>query len=163
MATAQEMISHSLRAACLMAHRFLDDLKPAEFLHQPCPGANCAAWIVGHLARTAHRQLQFLKATDIPPLPAGFDEKFAATKAAAPAAKDFGDARDLVQLFDSLHERLIAEALRLPDTALAGPPPFASPLFSNLGEAMNFMGMHIAMHLGQVSIIRRSLGYPPVV
>lgn len=163
MATAQEMIAHSLRAACLMAHRFLDDLKPAEFLHQPCPGANCAAWIVGHLTCTAHRQLQFLKAANIPPLPAGFEDRFAATKAMATAPGDLGEPKELMRLFDAVHESLIAEVRRLPDTALAGPPPFATPLFSNLGEAMNFMGEHIAMHLGQVTIIRRSLGYPPIV
>lgn len=162
MASAQEMIAHSLHAAQLMMHRFIDELKPAEFLHQPCPGSNCTAWILGHLTRTAHRQLKFLGAANVPDLPAGFEEKFATTKVAATAPGDCGDPKELVRLFDDMHQRLVAQAKQMSDAALAGPPPFAAPLFANAGEALNFMGLHIAMHLGQVTVIRRSLGYPPV-
>jgi uncharacterized damage-inducible protein DinB len=162
MASAQEMIVHSLHAAQLMLHRFLDELKPEEFLHQPCPGGNCAAWIVGHLVCSAHRQLKSLGAADVPELPAGFAERFATTKAAASTPGDYGDPKELLRLFDAVHQRLSAQVRQMTDAALAGPPPFATPLFANTGEALNFMGLHIAMHMGQVSVIRRSLGYPPV-
>ena len=37
------------------------------------------------------------------------------------------------------------------------------PMFATIGELANFMALHAAMHAGQVTIIRRSLGRPPIV
>ena len=39
---------------------------------QPVPGANSAAWIVGHLAVTLWRDAGRLGAPELPPLPAGW-------------------------------------------------------------------------------------------
>jgi uncharacterized damage-inducible protein DinB len=36
-------------------------------------------------------------------------------------------------------------------------------MFSTPGEMLSFMSVHTAMHAGQVTIIRRSLGRPPLV
>ena len=36
-------------------------------------------------------------------------------------------------------------------------------MFATLGEMLNFMALHAAMHAGQITIIRRSLGRPPIV
>ena len=37
------------------------------------------------------------------------------------------------------------------------------PMFTSLGEMVNFMALHTTMHAGQITIIRRSLGRPPVI
>ena len=58
---------------------------------------------------------------------------------------------------------LVAVALmKLPAATLQSDPPSASPLFVDRGESLLFLGLHTAMHLGQLSIIRRSLGRPPL-
>jgi uncharacterized damage-inducible protein DinB len=161
-ASPKEAIAYALRTSKALFHRYLDDLKPQEFEHQPCPGGNSAAWIVGHLVRTDRRSLGWLGATELPAVPDGFEERFSPTRTAASEQKGYDDAKELVALFDAHRDRLIAAVLAADESKFPEPPPMQSPLFADRGEALLFMALHTAMHLGQVSTIRRSLGYPPV-
>jgi uncharacterized damage-inducible protein DinB len=161
--TPQEAIAFSLRSSKAMLHRFLDDLKPEEFQHRPCLGANSAAWIVGHLTSIDRGQLERLGVENLPEVPAGFKERFATTRAAATGTQaDFGQPEDLIRLFDRHRDLLIDNVHRIPASDLAAPPAMPSPLFSDRGESLLFLGMHTAMHMGQLTIIRRSLGRPPL-
>ena len=38
-----------------------------------------------------------------------------------------------------------------------------SRIASTVGEMLAFMPIHVAMHAGQITLIRRSLGRPPLV
>lgn len=159
----QEAIAYSLRSSKLMFHRYLDDLKPEEFQHRPCLGANNASWIVGHLTCIDRAQLEKLGVSNLPELPAGFTDRFATTKAAATGTNaDFGNPSDLIRHFDEHRDLLIKTVEHLPTNVLTSPPPQNSPLFSDRGESLLFVGQHTALHLGQLSIIRRSLGRPPL-
>ena len=159
----QQAIAYSLRSSKLMFHRYLDDLKPEEFQHRPCLGANNALWIIGHLTCIDRAQLEKLEAHSLPELPAGFKERFATTKAAATGTTaDFGSPSDLIRHYDEHRDLLIKTVEQLPDGVLSSPPPSTSPLFADRGESLLFIGLHTAMHLGQLSIIRRSLGRPPL-
>ena len=40
--------------------------------------------------------------------------------------------------------------------------PMERPMVRTYGEYLTFMGMHTALHIGQISTIRRVLGYPPL-
>jgi hypothetical protein len=161
-ATPNEAIAYALRTSKMMLHRFLDDLKPAEFEHQPLPGANCAAWIVGHLTLTDRRTILALGGTDSPGLPAGFEERFATTRAQAGKQGGFGDPKELMRLFDAYRDRLIETVLAASVEKLREAPSVQVPLFSDKGEMTMFMGLHTAFHMGQATLIRRSLGYPPL-
>ena len=161
--TPQEAIAYSLRTSKLMFHRFIDDLKPEEFLHRPCLGANCAAWIVGHLTRTDRGQLKAFGASQLPEVSEAFVEQFAATRMAATGTTaEFGPPQELVHLFDLHRDLLIEQTIQMPTQQLTKAAPWASPLFGDWSEALLFMGLHTAMHMGQLSMIRRSLGRPPV-
>ncbi len=161
-ATPVDVIAFALRQSRTMIHRFVDDLKPGEFEHQPCDGANCAAWVLGHLALTDRRQLGWLGATDLPTLPVGFEERFVTTREKAVNQSGFGDPAELLRLFDTHRDALLAFLPLVSAGKLAEPLPVPRPLFSTVGEAALFMALHVAMHTGQLSVIRRSLGYPPV-
>ncbi len=162
-ASPQEAIAYSLRSSKTMFHRYLDDLKPEEFQHRPCLGANNASWIVGHLTCVDRTRLEKLEVTPLPDLPAGFQERFATTKTAATGTvADFGNPNDLIRHFDEHRDLLIKTVEQLPARVLNSPPPFDSPLFMDSGESLLFVGLHTTMHLGQLSIIRRSLGRPPL-
>ena len=49
-----------------MVHGLCDDMTEEEFHHQPLPGANSAAWIVGPFAVTARRTAERHRPTDLP-------------------------------------------------------------------------------------------------
>jgi hypothetical protein len=163
MMTPNDMIAGAYRMAGLMIHRVTDDLTPAEFGHQPVPGANSAAWVVGHLAMTLRRTADRLGATDLPAVDPNLTAKLATTKKPAGEQSGLGDPVALVKLFDACLEKVIAAVRAIPAETLAGPPSVPGPFATNSAEGLLFGALHIVMHSGQLSTVRRSLGKPPVV
>jgi len=161
--TPNDQLASGYRMGRQMVHMMVDDLTAEEFRHQPAPGANCAAWIVGHLAVTARRTADRLGATELPKLTEEFIGRFSATKKTAGAQADLGEKAALLTLFDTCVEQLIAAVRALPAEAFLSPSATVSAFASNYGEALLFGTLHIALHAGQLSTIRRSLGKPPVV
>lgn len=162
MAEPNDTIAYALTASQTLLKRYLEDLKPEEYTHRPAPKANCAAWLVGHLILTERQALKRMGVTDLPALPDGFEQRFARDDT-APFACDFGDPAALLPLFDQHRQRLIDAVKSAPPQQLAEPVEKPHPLFKNTGEVAHFMAIHTTMHAGQVTIIRRSLGRPPIV
>lgn len=161
--TASEMIAGGYRMGRQMVHMMCDDMSDAEFRHQPVPGANSPAWVVGHLAVVARRAAERLGATDLPVLTEEFVGRFSTTKKPAGEQIDLGGKAELLALLDRCTEKLIEAVQKLPADALTAPPANRGPFATNYGEAVLFGALHVTMHCGQLSTIRRSLGKPPVV
>ena len=161
MPTANDVIAHSLTLSGAMLHRYADDLTPQEMLHRPTPKANCAAWTVGHLAMSDRYALKMLGGA-LPELPEGFDKRFSRDEG-CPQAEEFGDVSAILPVFDQHRDALIEVAKSVSaeqlDKRLEKPIAFAK----TFGEALSFIAMHTSMHAGQIVIIRRSLGRPPLM
>jgi len=114
------------------------------------------------LALTDRRILGWLGATALPPLPDGFEARFKPTRVKAEAQSGFGDPTELIALFDAHRDALLAQVPAVPAAKMAEPAPVVNPMFATVGEATLFMALHVSMHVGQLTIIRRSLGYPPL-
>jgi hypothetical protein len=142
-------------------HRLTDDLSPQEYLHRPTPKANCVAWLIGHLALTDRRVLQRLDAP-LPEIPDGFEHQFSRDEG-CPQAAAFGDVSILMPIFDRHRDVMIAAIKKASIEVLNKPLEKPTPMFATVGEVATYMAIHTAMHAGQISIIRRSLGRPPVV
>jgi len=163
MLTPNDAIVHNLTASKQMLLWFVGDLTPAEYLHRPAAGVNCVAWLLGHLTLSERRVLTtVLGVTDLPPLPDGFERRFGRDEG-CPQAAGFGDVSGLAAEYARTRDLLIDTVKGMSPAALAGPLPFSHPRFKTAGEAANFMSVHAAMHAGQISVIRRSLGRPPLV
>lgn len=141
--------------------RFTADLTPQQLLHRPCEGGNCTAWIVGHTALTLRGVIEKLGQTP-PALPEGFEQRFSRQND-APQQSDFGDTSIILPLFQQHIEALIAAVEQADDAALAAPTPKPHPMFASLGQLVSFMAAHSNMHAGQITVIRRSMGLPPIV
>lgn len=161
--TPNDVIAGGYRMAKLMLHRMVHDLTPEEFRHRPAPGANTAAWVVGHLAVTLRKSAERLGATDLPPLPAETVAQFTQTGKPAGDQSGLGDPAELLRVYDVCSDKVIAAVMALPADKLAGPPSSPGPIATNFAEGLLFGGLHVVMHTGQLSAIRRSLGKPPVV
>ena len=160
--TPNDVLAAGYRMSGQLLHRMTDDLTAEEWNRQPVPGANSAAWVIGHLALTLRNGLRRMRAPDVPDFPAGLEEKFKTTKQPACDQSDCGDPKALLAIFDACLERFMALVRTLPDDALTAAAE-GPPLATNRAEAIQFGALHIAMHTGQLSTIRRSLGKPPVV
>jgi len=162
MSRAQDAIADSLHISLEVFQNFVADLTPREYLYRPVPKANCAAWIVGHLVLTDRGALKLLESAEPPLLPKDFEQRFARTAEAA-GADDFGDVSLLMPLLHQ-HRRLLIDAVRsATDELLARPLEPPHSLFRTVAGRLSFVALHTLMHGGQITIIRRSLGRPPLV
>ena len=97
-----------------------------------------------------------------PELPEGFERRFSRDEG-CPQAEEFGDVGAIIPVFDAHRDRLTELAKSVPveqlDRRLEKPIAFAK----TFGEALSFIAMHTSMHAGQIVIIRRSLGRPPLM
>jgi hypothetical protein len=161
--TPNDVIAGAYRMAGLMIHRMTADLTADEFRHQPVAGANSAAWVIGHLGLTLRRTAERLGATDLPAVDPTLADKLTTTKKAAGDQTGLGDPAALVKLFDTCLEKVTAAVRSIPAETLAGPPSVQGPFATNYAEGLLFGALHVVMHSGQLSTVRRSLGKPPVV
>jgi hypothetical protein len=158
--TPNDLLVAGYRMAGQLIHRMTDDLSPADFYHVPMPGVNCAAWVIGHLAITLRKTAERLDAT-VPMMSVEFVNKFRPTGMAAGEQADLGEPAELMKLFDMCLEVVIGSMMQVSPAKLTAPAP--SPFGTLYGEAALFGTLHVAMHSGQLSLIRRSLGKLPVV
>jgi uncharacterized damage-inducible protein DinB len=160
--TINDTIAYSLHTSRMLLHRYLDDLSPQEFLHRPTPTANCAAWLVGHLILGDRGAMKRLGLEDLPILPEGFEKRFSRDEG-CPQALEFGDVGLLRPLFDQHRDRLIERVKSASAQDLSRRLEQPHPLFQTVGESLLFNALHVSVHAGQMTIIRRSLGRPPLV
>jgi hypothetical protein len=158
-----EAMAFSLRASKLFIHRMIEGMKPEELLAQPLPEMNSIAWMFGHLALVDRRQLKWLGLTELPALPEGFEAQFKATGTKAIAQTGLSAPSAIVAIFDTHRDTLIAALPNIEPSIFAQPTEVIRPWFSDKGEASLFMGLHTMLHVGQISAIRRALGYAPLL
>ncbi|HUR52676.1 MAG TPA: DinB family protein [Gemmataceae bacterium] len=160
--TPNDVIASGYRMAKALLHRMTDDLTPDEFRHQPCAGANSAAWVVGHLAATLHQTARRMGAPGLPSIPADFAGRFAKTGKPAEAQSEPGDPAEMLRILDASLDAIIGGVRALPAEKFDEPSSVFA-LAGTFGELLQFGSLHLSMHVGQLSTIRRTLGKPPVV
>ncbi len=162
MNTASQALSHGITAANNAFQFFSADIAGSDWTHRVCKDASCAAWITGHLILSARGMMKAMGVENLPALPEGFEARFARNES-APKADDFGDTSILVPLFKAHHEHFAASVAALSPETLTKKLDKPTPMFGTVGELAAFAPIHIAMHMGQISTIRRSLGRPPMI
>jgi DinB superfamily len=144
-----------------MVKQTLAEFTDAEMLVRPCPGANHAAWQIGHLVTADTSMLKLMKPDIAHELPAGFAEKFNKSTASNDDPAFFPKKADLMNQFEKTRQSLIATVKTLTPADLAKPTPERMTNFApTIGHLVQMAGGHLMMHLGQFQVIRRKLGKP---
>lgn len=136
----------------------LDGVTHEQSLIHPAAGGNCINWIVGHIVTYRHEILASLgEVTSWPEECArayGRGSSGGATPGATlPLSRLVGDLKATTPL---LVRRL--EALK--DEELAAPAPSGK---QSLGERLAFDLFHEAYHVGQLGVLRRTIGLPGAI
>ena len=155
-----ELLADLLNRNFGMLQKLLEDFSDADLLVRPCPGANHAAWQLGHLIIAEYSMLSGVGVA-MPELPAGFRDGFSDEKAKVDDPGAFPKKAELLAQFGRLRTASVAWVEGLADQQLS--TPVAGEMAAWLptwGHLAAMLAAHGAMHIGQIQVIRRKLGKP---
>jgi hypothetical protein len=146
--------------------RFLDALPVADWFRMPPGGVTHVAWQVGHLAFAQYRlvldRVRGPKPDDANLIGESFLKTFGRDSVADPDPARYPTAAEIRAVFDHVHERVLAELPGVPDEVLDEAPAKPHQLCKTKLECLHWCSHHEAVHAGQIGLIRRLLGYPPI-
>jgi len=158
---AIDLLVQTLQGNLGMLTATLADFSDADMLVRPCPGANHAAWQLGHLCGGETMFGSTLKAAGFPELPAGFKDKFTKETAAKDDAAFFPKKAELLAVWMRQRQASIEAIKSLnPDDLAKATTGRLANFAPNLGAVAQMMSIHTTMHVGQFQVIRRKLGKP---
>ncbi len=139
----------------------VSDFSDQDFLTRPVPGANHAAWQVGHLVGSAHHMVGAVAPGVIPDAFASYGEKYSGKTAGSDDPKQFGSRAELLEAFAQAYAAVVNWATHLTPEEMNKPTPGGMAQFApTVGHLVLMNGAHISMHLGQLQVLRRKLGKP---
>lgn len=160
-----ELLIDRLQVARNWTCNLLADIEEARWFDAPAPGAGHVAWQVGHLAasQVVLIHVRCFERTYTDHLSALFRDQFGrgSTPVANPAA--YPPISDIRTAFDRIHRESIEMISGMNreelDSPTAGEP---HPMFSTKAGAIGMAAMHETFHAGQIALIRRLAGKPPL-
>jgi hypothetical protein len=158
---AKDAIHYTLNLNMSMLKMLVQDLSDADVLARPVPGANHAAWQIGHLIRSEVGLLEGVGVDHKNLLPPGFSEKHGGSNAGSDNPADFLTKEGYLALFDRVRAATVESLNAFADADLdrptTGPMKDFAPKF---GDLYQLIGNHVMMHAGQFTVLRRKLGKP---
>lgn len=140
------------------------DFSEAEMFTRPCPGANHAMWQLGHLICAEASMVNGVTPGAVQAIPAGFEEKFSKDRATLDDPKEFPTKDELLAVVESVRCASVSWVKTLEEHDLVKPGPEKMRNFiPTIGIMVNLIPDHLAMHVGQLQVIRRKLGKPHVM
>jgi DinB superfamily len=135
---------------------------PEDWCRQVVPGTNHALWFAGHMALTDNYFISRVAPGSEKQFE-GWDKLFGM---GSNPTNDPDDYPPVAEVLDTMRERrrALVELLKgRSDAELAGPPAAgASDFLPDLASVYEMTPWHEAMHLGQVTVVRRALGNRPL-
>lgn len=156
--TVNDYLASSLQSSLNMLKMHLGDLSDADLMVRPVPGANHANWQIGHMIE-AERGMMTQCGAKMPELPAGFKERYSKETAKSDDASKFATKDELIPLFEKVRGGTIEFIKTLSAEKLKSPSPMAD-WFPTMADFVGLGASHIAMHIGQIQVLRRKLGKP---
>ena len=158
---------HALPTMALMrwlTMRAIENLTPAQWMHQVSPGSNHVMFNIGHIAMVDANFLAAMGTTSRA-LPQSYEVLFSAGCQPSDKAADYPDPAEVTGVLQGVREELLARLNGLSGEALLGPAadPRLTDICPTLAHLPGFIAAHEATHTGQVLLIRRSLGLPGVL
>ena len=159
--TCGELLSDVLARNLDFVKNTLADFSDQEMLVRACGDANHAAWQIGHITASEWRMINGIKPGAMPELPAGFVEKFSPETTKLDDATKFPKKAELVDAFTKVRQATIAWAKSLTPQQIDQPAPERIRGWCpTAGHMAAQIPVHVAMHVGQIQVIRRKLGKP---
>lgn len=156
-----ELAADTLQRNLELLKSTLADFSDADLMVRPAPSANHAAWQLGHLANSESNLLNAVKPGAVTPVSPAFAEKFNKQTAAIDDPVFFPTKAQLLDTLLNLRTATVAWVKTLTPADLELPMPEKyRPRIPTVGHLLAMLPAHVAMHVGQLQVIRRKLGKP---
>lgn len=171
---AQDVLADAVLQTKMLTGRFIAGFDDATGLRQQPAMPNHVVWNLGHLAITMHRCIEKITGrTGVPESDfvsggtpgGGGDAKRFAIESVSFGSAPTSDARAYpgmaraVEIFNNAVERLASEARALPDAELAATVAWGMNQTTTKKDLVLRMVFHNGFHTGQVSDLRRAMGF----
>jgi len=157
---AKDAIKLSIDMGRMISTGYVEDLTDQELLHRPAKGANHINWQLGHLIQSENEMINIVAPGAMPPLPAGFAEKYTKDTASSDNAAGFLKKAELLKAFE---EQRVGTLKALEKTSEADlDKPTGVEYAPTVGAMYSMQGTHWVMHAGQWAVVRRQLGRKPL-
>jgi hypothetical protein len=146
--------------------RMLDQTPEAEWFKQLPGGVSHVAWQVGHLAFAEYRlalwRIRGPQPDDDGLLAPDFVRLFGVESVPDPDPAKNPTQAEIRAVFDRVHEQVLAELPGLDEAELDQPVVKPHVLAKTKLWALLWCAHHEMLHAGQIGLLRRQLGYPPL-
>ena len=160
----KDRLLKQLRAARGFSSNLLKDFEsPESWTHQLHSGGNHALWFAGHMGTTDNFMLSLVR-----PDLCRVNEEYAALfgLGSQPSAdlSEYPSIENVLEFMSERRGKLIQALEEITDQQLAAPTPDGAPEFMpDHASVFETAIWHEGLHSGQITLIRRSLGFAPIV
>jgi hypothetical protein len=165
-ATRLELALDRIRFARRFTKGFLADLAPDEWFWSPPHVTTHIAWQVAHVAVAQYnlclRRIRGRTAEDGPMISEDFIDTFKiGSQPIADAARN-PPLDEIQRVFDGVFEKSLVELATRTDAELDAPLEQPHRVFTTKMGAVEFCPLHEMNHAGQIALLRRLMGKPPL-
>jgi hypothetical protein len=158
---AKDVIREALAFADMTTNMLLEGISDREMLVRSVPGANHIAWQYGHLIASEKQMIEMVKPNSMPPLPAGFEERYDTKNSQIPDETGWYSKADLQRLAAEQRAGTLKVLDSLSDKELAAPAPeMLRQIVPTSAGVFILVAGHWLNHTGQFTPVRRKLGKP---
>lgn len=162
-AATTEPVLHSFAYCLDYLREQVSDVEAAEMVAQPFGIINHPAWVIGHLTHTCQLLGGVLGVPEW--LPESWAELYGTGSVPVADASRYENKARALGILRDAQSRLVSAVRRADDFQLDEPFPERSyrDVFPTVRHALTQVLVgHTANHVGQVSVWRRAMGFPPM-
>lgn len=161
-----EIAARHIRSARDYTLSLLEDLSDDEWFWTPEPAITHIAWQVGHLAFAQYGLVLFRQrgrlSEDAELMSGSFRKTFAKGTTPSPDRNDYPEIPEILATFDRIHSQSLQELSAMADSGLDDPIDKPHAAFPTKYGALMFAADHEMLHAGQIGLLRRLMGKPPL-
>jgi len=144
----------------------LDQTPTTEWFRQPPGGVSHVGWQVGHLAFAEYRlalwRIRGRQPQDDSLFSQEFVRQFGANSLPDADPAKYPAPAEIRAVLDAVHAQALRELPGLEEAELDQPVPHPHPFAKTKLLALLWCAHHEMLHVGQIGLLRRLLGYPPL-
>ncbi|MFN8707615.1 MAG: DinB family protein [Planctomyces sp.] len=142
------------------------DVQGDEWFRQPHDGVSHIAWQIGHLAMAQYGLCLFRirgrQPIDTELMSSSFRKQFSKGTTPNPDPANNPSPEEILHVFDRVFQQSLEELPGISDEQLDEPVDMPYAAFPTKFGGLLFCSHHEMLHAGQIGLIRRLLGKPPI-